>query len=26
MARTHIIGANIGAKPLDKLRPSHIDA
>jgi integrase len=26
MARTHIIGAKIGAKPLDKLRPSHIDA
>jgi integrase len=26
MARTHIIGAQIGAKPLDKLRPSHVDA
>jgi hypothetical protein len=26
MARTHIIGAKIGTKPLDKLRPSHIDA
>ena len=26
MARTHIIGAKIGAKPLDKLRPTHIDA
>ena len=26
MAHSHIIGAKIGAKPLDKLRPSHIDA
>jgi hypothetical protein len=26
MARTHIIGGRIGARPLDKLRPSHIDA
>ena len=26
MAHTHIIGAKIGTKPLDKLRPSHIDA
>ena len=26
MARTHIIGAKIGAMPLDRLRPSHIDA
>jgi integrase len=24
--RAHIIGAKIGAKPLDKLRPSHLDA
>jgi integrase len=26
MARTHIVGSRIGARPLDKLRPSHIDA
>jgi hypothetical protein len=26
MARTHIIGSRTGARPLDKLRPSHIDA
>jgi integrase len=26
MTRQHIVGAKIGAKPLDKLRPSHIDA
>jgi integrase len=26
MTREHIVGAKIGAKPLDKLRPSHIDA
>ena len=26
LARTHIVGSRIGARPLDKLRPSHIDA
>jgi integrase len=26
ITRKHIVGAKIGAKPLDKLRPSHIDA
>ena len=26
MARQHIIGSKIGAQPLDKLRPSHIEA
>ena len=26
MARTHIIGSRTGTRPLDKLRPSHIDA
>jgi len=26
MARTHIIGSSTGARPLDKFRPSHIDA
>jgi hypothetical protein len=26
MARQHIIGSKIGGKPLDKLRPSHIEA
>ena len=26
MARTNIVGGRIGARPLDKLRPSHIDA
>ena len=26
LARQHIIGSKIGARPLDKLRPSHIEA
>jgi hypothetical protein len=26
MARQHLIGSKIGAQPLDKLRPSHIEA
>src|SRR4029453_15727488 len=26
MARQHIIGSKIGAQPLDKLRPSHVEA
>jgi integrase len=26
MARQHIIGSKIGGEPLDKLRPSHIEA
>jgi hypothetical protein len=26
MARQHLIGSKMGAQPLDKLRPSHIEA